>query len=213
MTFLEEKNAVANVSGKTDGTTPNVVRDNAINNVRRSEIANAYPFSWLESAPTIVAIDANGQADLPADYNIIHKPKDVRVVGVHTLNQKNKELFEDSSFTNNYDYFLDWNSSTSLWRINTDQVSLNIQIIYYKIPATLTTDNEVDIIPDLDVITYLGAARFWLSTERDETNYDRFKSLGTARIKELINIDKKANPQRVRRSSMYGSNMGFNTID
>jgi hypothetical protein len=78
-TFLELKNIVANCLGRTDGGTADTLRDNAINNVIRFEIAEAYPFSWLERTTTVTT-NASGQIDLPSDFNPAQKIKDARVV-------------------------------------------------------------------------------------------------------------------------------------
>jgi hypothetical protein len=207
ITFLQEKQSVSNTLGRTDGATANTVRDNAINEVRY-EIANTYPFSWLET-PTTVVTDANGQVDLPADFNIVHKPKDVRI-GSEVLVHIDKQQSDDVSIPW---YFVDYNSSTSKWRLNTNQASSSVDIIYYQIPAELTTDAQVDIIPDLTIIKYLAAARYWLGSERDETNHDRFETLGQQRLRVMINIDKRSNVTRLNRGSIWTNNLGFNVGD
>jgi hypothetical protein len=215
MTYLNEKNAVANVLGKTDGATANTIRDNAINEVRQFDIANAYPFSWLERTTTLTT-SATGTVDLPANFNVTHKPKDVREVLTNTNDDNvfkmvNKEIFD------NYDagdevYYIDWNTSTEKWQIHTTEFSTGITIVYYCIPTTLTADADIDPIPDLTVIKYLAAARFWL-TERNYGNYDRFNDMGMQRLQLLINKDKKANPQRLSRSTAYGVSQGWNESD
>jgi len=58
----------------------------------------------------------------------------------------------------------------------------------------------------------LADARYWLSSERDETNHDRFKTLGNQKLLQLIQNDKKSNPRRVTRSTAYGANLGWNTL-
>jgi len=207
LSYLQEKNAVANVLGKTDGATANTVRDNAINEVRQFDIANAYPFSWLERIDTPTT-SATGSVDLNDDFNVTHKPRDIRDADDNIFVPINKELFNTYS-GGKYVYYIDYNTSTDLWQINTNANSTALTIIYYAIPATLTTDNQVDPIPDLIVIKYLTAARFWL-TERNYGNHDRFNDLGNQRLQMLINKDKKANPQRLTRIS--NADQGFNTL-
>lgn len=208
MTYLNLKNAVANVLGKIDGNTANTIRDNAINEVRQFDIANAYPFSWLERIDTPTT-SATGSVDLNSDFNVTHKPKDVRDADNNIFVQINKELF-DTYDGGKYVYYIDWNTSTELWQINTNANSTALTIIYYAIPETLTADADVDSIPDLTVIKYLAAARFWL-TERNYGNFDRFNDLGTQRLQMLINKDKKANPQRL--TMISGSDQGWNRVD
>lgn len=213
LTYLDEKNAVAATLGKTDGATPNTIRDNAINEVRQFDIANAYSFSWLEQSTTLTT-SATGKVDLPTDFNITHKMRDVRKIGTGIQDDElllpiNKELTDNYGAGDNK-YYVDYNTSTDKWQINTTESSISITIIYYSIPTTLTTDTQVDSIPDLTVIKYLAAARYWL-TERNYGNYDRFNDMGLQRIKLLIDKDKKANPQRLRRIS--SADQGWNRVD
>lgn len=213
LTYLDEKNAVAATLGKTDGATPNIIRDNAINEVRQFDIANAYSFSWLEQSTTLTT-SATGKVDLPTDFNITHKMRDVRKIGTGIQDDElllpiNKELTDNYGAGDNK-YYVDYNTSTDKWQINTTESSISITIIYYSIPTTLTTDTQVDSIPDLTVIKYLAAARYWL-TERNYGNYDRFNDMGLQRIKLLIDKDKKANPQRLRRIS--SADQGWNRVD
>lgn len=209
LTYLQEKNAVANVLGKIDGSTANTVRDNAINEVRQFDIANAYPFSWMERTTTLTT-SATGSVDLPSDFNVTHKPKDVRTTADDdNYSQINKELFALKGAGSEV-YYIDYNTSTDKWQINTTEYSTSITIIYYSIPTLLTTDAQIDSIPDLVVIKYLAAARYWL-TERNYGNYDRFNDMGMKRLDLLINKDKKANPQRIRQIS--GADQGWNRSD
>ncbi len=212
-TFLNLKDAVSNVLGRTDGTTANTIRDNAINFVRQNEIANAYPFSWLEK-PVDVTVSA-GSGDLPSDFNINHKLKDVRVVN---SGNSNDDVFEEIDITESdkygngdHKYWITWHSVSNRWEINVPY-DCTLRIIYYQIPATLSSDATYDIVPDLDTVTFLSAARYWLSSERDEQNHDRFKMLGQKALDDLIIRDKRRSI-RSSRSSMWSSNMGFNVGD
>lgn len=214
-TYLQLKNATANVLGNTDGGTPDTVRDNAINDVRQNEIANAYPFSWTEKVDATIAI-SSGSASLPADYNINHSPKDVRyLTGVRggdlVYMQVPKELYNNYGPQDNV-YYIDWNSSANRWRINAPS-DRTLQVTYYAIPPLLTDDSDVDHIPDRDCVAFLSAARFFLATDGDETNHDRFRVLGNNRLEQMILNDKRARPQRLTRSSVYAANMGWNHGD
>jgi hypothetical protein len=212
-TFLQLKNATANQLGKSDGGTANTIRDNHINDVVRNEIADAYPFSWARVSTTL-SIDTAGQSDLPADYNPSHKMYDARVVtsgyGNDTIYYEVQREVFDSIGATNY-FFIDYNTSTNRYRVNARATSVTLTIVYYAKPTAMTADTDVCIVPDQDVIAFLAAARYWLSSERDETNHDRFQALGNQKLQQLITNDKKANPRRSSRGSMYGSNLGWNT--
>ena len=212
-TYLQEKDATANVLGNTDGGTPDTVRDNAINSVRQNEIANAHPFSWTQKINSSITT-VSGVADLPSDWNINHQPKDIRIVtgvrgGDHLYTQVPMELFNNYG-SGDYVYFIDWNSSTNRWRINTKE-DATLQATYYAIPPALTDDDDIDQIPDLDCIAFLAAARFFLASDGDETNHDRFTVLGQKRLDLMIQNDKRSRPQRLTRSAAFAHNMGWNS--
>ena len=118
-TYLQVKNATSNILGRTDGATANTIRDNFINDVRTEEIANAYPFSWLEKS-TDISTDTDGKGDLPEDYNITHKAKDVRVEtdgsgNDDILSLVNREAWDSYGNGDNV-YFIDRNTTTDRWQ-------------------------------------------------------------------------------------------------
>jgi hypothetical protein len=203
LTFLQEKTSTAAILGKLDGATANTIRDNAINEARQFDIANYYPFSWLERTTTLTT-SATGSVDLPSDFNITHRPKDIRNATDDIFGQLNKELF--NTCTGNK-YYIDFNTSTNKWQIHTTADSTALTIIYCCIPATLTADADPDFIPDLMAIKYLAASRYWL-TERNYGNYDRFNAMGQKRLDLMVTNDKQSNPQRLTRVS--AANQGWN---
>lgn len=213
-TYLQIKNATANTLGKSDGGTANTIRDNHINDVIRYEIADAYPFTWLRKTNSSISIDSSGQADLPSDFNPTHELYDMRKVftgsgGDNIFTAVPKESF-DRYGGGTFRYYIDYNTSTNLYRLNTTETSITVSITYYHRPAAMTADADVSVIPDQDLIAFLAAARYWLSSERDETNHDRFKALGNQRLQQLILNDKKANPLRPKRGAAWGANLGWN---
>lgn len=203
-TYLQEKNATANILSRTDGAISNTIRDNAINFSRQNEIANAYPFSWLRKSATVAV--SGGVGDLPEDFNIAHSPLYVRDSNEQELQRVGQQSYGYVT----YGYFIDWNSTSSRWQLNCQEDG-NYTVVYYHVPATLSNDATVDVIPDLKVIAYFAAATYWLSSERDETNADRFSLKAEKRLKDLINIDKRSNPIRLTRSTAYAYNMGWNS--
>lgn len=219
LTYLQIKNAVANRSGRTDGATANTIRDNAINNVIRDHIASAHPFSWLRRQTTI-ALDSSGQGDLPADFNPNHKlqPGFVYIAqsGVGNdlyLEEINREGFDLVNQATSYKYYIDYNTSTNRYRLNTTEPSQTATVIYYHIPAALSDDADTCIVPDPMTVVYLASAIVWLSKERDETNHDRDNALGIQRLQQMILNDKRANPARPKRGGLYSYDLGFNTSE
>lgn len=213
-TFLQLKNQTANALGKDDGGTANTIRDNHINDVIRNEIADAYPFSWLRKTNSAISLNSSGQADLPSDYNPNHKLLLRKVYagagGDQVFTAVDAEYF-DNFFAGSYRYFIDYNTSTDLYRLNTTETSVTVEIIYYHKPAIMTDDTDICVVPDADLVAYLAAARYWLSYLGDETNHDRFKALGNQRLQQLVLNDKKSNPQRLKRGQGWGYNLGWNT--
>lgn len=218
VTYLQLKNRVANRSGRTDGGTANTIRDNAINDVIRDTIANYYPFSWLKRDTTI-ALDSSGDGDLPADFNPSHRlqPGMVRVAGAgvgddNYFTEIAQERFDSYDSTNSYAYYIDYNTSTDRYRLRTSEPSVTATVTYFHIPAALSADADVCIVPDPEVPTLLASARVWLAKERDETNHDRDLSLGLKKLDQLIIVDKRSKPQRLHRSSLYTRDLGFNSV-
>lgn len=212
-TYLQLRNATANVLGKTDGGTDSTTRDNAINDVCRSEIPSAYPFSWLRKTNSAISLDANGRSDLPSDYDPFHRLLLSKVFagqGGDTLFTEVPREIYDHYGASASRFYIDYNTSTNLYRLNTTAASITAQIVYQSIPAIMTTITDVSPIPDKDVVAFLAAARYWLASERDETNHDRFKALGSQKLMQLISSDKKANPLRLKRGSVWGANLGWN---
>lgn len=206
-TYLDAKNATANVLGRTDGATASTLRDNAINNVVRFEIADAYPFTWLVKESTS-STDASGYWTLPTDYNPMHRIKQLRRASDDALFQEiNPEQFPAYG-EGDLKYYIDANAGS--YRLVTTEISTSLTGLYYHRPAAMTLDADVIIVPDLDCIAFLAAARYWLSSERDETNHDRFKRLGQERLGLLIQMDKRQSPRRSRLESMFTRDLGWN---
>lgn len=215
-TFLQLKNETANRSGRTDGGTANTIRDNAINNSIRFTIGDAYPFSWLR-VTTTVATDTNGDADLPATYNPTHKlqPGWVRVVGSGSyddtvLGEVPLEVFDRYDSAGQNRFYIDYNTSTNVFRIRSTEPSVTITITYVQRLAELSADADVCIVPDSECVSLLASAKVWLAKERDETNHDRDNALGLQRLNQMILNDKRANPLRPVRSSPYNVDLGYN---
>lgn len=218
-TFLQLKNQVANRSGRTDGGTANTIRDNAINNAVRFTIADAYPFSWLRKVAS-VSTDSGGDGDLPSDFNPTHMLQPGWVVvavsgagGDHVLTQVPVEVFDRWDAGGNYRYYIDYNTSTNLFRIRSSEPSVTLTVTYLHIPAEMTADADVCIVPDSECVALLASAKVWLAKERDETNHDRDNQLGLARLNQMILNDKRANPLRPIRTSLYSRDLGFNRAD
>lgn len=217
LTYLQIKNRVANRSGRTDGGTANTIRDNAINNVIRDTIANAHPFSWLRRSTT-VATDASGQGDLPANFNPNHKlqPGFVYIsasgVGNDTpLTEVPRENFDLYNSAQNYKFYIDYNTSTNRYRLNTSEPSTTVTVVYYHIPTDLSSDSDTCVVPDPDAVVYLASAYYWLAKERDEQNHDRDQALGQQALTRMITNDKRANLTRLRQGAIYSVDLGFNT--
>jgi hypothetical protein len=200
-TFLQLKNSLKNIV--VGGTTE-------INDVIRNEIANYYPFTWLRKS-TSLTIDGSGQSDLPADFNITHK--------IPSLIDSNNQVYQEVDVTTYNDttvgsvniYYIDYNTSTDRWRVNSKTVSTTLTCVYYYIPAELTADADVCVVPDPDAVIYLAAARVWIGIYFDETDHDRFQALGTQRLDLMVARDKRARPERRRSGTAYSVDQGWNT--
>lgn len=183
----------------------------------RDIIANAYPFSWLKRTD-IVTTDTFGDADLPSTFNPNHKlqPGYVRIAGSGayddiTLTEVGTEIFDRYDAAGSNFYTLDYNTSTNLYRLRTSEPSVTITVTYFHTPAIMSSDSTVCPVPDAQCVGYLASAKVWLAKERDETNHDRDNQLGLVRLERLIINDKRANPLRPLRGSIWTRDLGFNS--
>jgi hypothetical protein len=215
-TLLDIKKGVSAQLGKTDYSTPNVVRDIKINDARR-ELYSSKRWSFRRKNQTLGFVggvcafpDLFAPSDDPIDvyeYPVAGQPKlewnevNLEDVGSYTVNDTGTKVYaidvENSQFTSN-------------------QTAGTPVLGYYSMPRDRALDGSEDSLPEpasrhaLAAIILLATAGYWLAAERDEDEYDRFMS----RYKGAYALagsrdDRVGAPVRIRHP-YYGKNLGFN---
>jgi len=207
------KRKTANRLGRTDNATTNTIRDNCIIDAA-TQIYNESKWSWTLKTDTLTV--TAGVASLPTDYN----PQfglDYAVYEVtNTANDKPYLRVDprdiDLYSTSDRVYYIDYDDTTDRYIFHSNQTTDTAKIYYHYLPAELSVDDDVCIIPDDMAVVYLAAAMWWLAKERDETNYDRFYIKYMARLDSMKSNDKSNNTYRRLMQSKLDDNSGTSIL-
>jgi len=205
-TFQELKKITVGYRNKTDYTSVDVVRDEMVN-LARKEIYNTYPFRWSRASTTL-SLSSN-KADLPSDYNPIF--------GIHYAKDENDNVYtqidpnqqHDYTDTDDYVFWIDYDSSSGKYVFHTPSSATSMDIIYSVLPADLSDDSDEDLCPDPEAIGLLAAAKLWMAKERDETNHDRYMALAQKRINQLVANDRKWAERKRTKTLGERYNLGY----
>lgn len=203
-TYTTLKRMVANHLGKTDHTTANTIRDNAINDAY-TQICQEYPFSWLLIPGTDLTLSSN-EADLASDYN----PS----FGIHHAYTESSGTADDhvyvrvaikdwdnyasggSSTATDYVYYIEYDSTNDVYVFHSNQSSGTVKYFYFKVPSELSNGTDVCVVPDPTAVVYLAVAKWWLATERNEEMYQMFYKMYQERLMRMIKNDQMKNTMR-----------------
>lgn len=195
-TYATLKRKTANTLGKTNDGTAVTLRDNAINDAI-NQIYHESRWSWLLTS-TSTALTA-GVFDLPADYNPSMGLESVYTAVTGTSNDYKYTRIAvgdlDKYTTSDYVYWIDYNTTNDRYRFNSNQTSGTVVTYYFRVPAELS-GVEVCVVPDPQAVVYLSVAKYWLASERDEDNYDRFYQKYLERLSQMKTNDRSNNTMR-----------------
>jgi hypothetical protein len=198
-TYATLKQMLANRLGKTNDATAETLRDNAINDACR-QIYHDGRFSWLLKKNAALAV-SSGVANLPADFS-----EDLGFESVFepTSGQANDKVYlrvspldSDLYSTADYVYWVTWDATNKVFVLNTNQTgSQTLTIWYYAQPAAMSGSSDTTPIPDAWAVVDLATAIWWLASERDEDNYDRFYAKYLERLEKMKANDRVYNSGR-----------------
>lgn len=182
------KQMVANRLGKTNDATAETLRDNAIVDACR-QIYRDGRFSWMLKRTTTISLSA-GVANLPSDFSADHGFKTLYepVSGIGNDRRYTRVAPEelDNYTTSDYVYCVLWDSTNKIFTLLTNQTaSATLTGWYYAEPTALSASSDTTPIPDAWAIVNLATAIWWLGSERDEDNYDRFYRRYTERLEQM----------------------------
>jgi len=158
-----------------------------------TDILNTHPFSWALKTTTLTL--ATGTASLPTDYNPLWGLNDARIV---VAGQDTDSVFtvidredRDNFATGDYVYYIDYNSSSDIYTFNTLTQTGSVVIYYYTISTDLTVTTQKCIVPEIEAVCYLAAAKNWIGNERNSELADIYKKEALERIEALYIKDQK----------------------
>ena len=183
MTFLQTYTRFLYLIGESDITTISAIHKSHINAIIK-DICNAYPFSWnLKTADLTLS---SGTADLPADYNANFHLRDARI-SVSSTNDDS--IFteipiekRDAYTTDDYVFWITYDTSTETYIFNTPTQSGTVTIYYNFVPADLTSDADVCVVPDGEAVAYGAASKNWIGDERNTGLKNEYEQESVARI-------------------------------
>ena len=166
-TYATIKQRVQDLIGQPSGTISafNVRNiNNAVN-----DILNRYPFSWNLKTSDLTL--ATGTADMPSDWNPKWGLNDARIVASGTDNDNAFTLISiydrDKYSSDDYVYWLTVDVANNKTIFNTHTQSGTVTIYYNFVPADMSSDSDVCVVPDTEAVSYLAASKNWIGSERD----------------------------------------------
>jgi len=225
LTLLDIKKGVSAQLGKSDYATPNSVRDIKINDARR-EVYASTRWSFLRKNQTLTFMLSStgltaGLGVCPFPDLLAPSDDPITLYEYPVLGQKPlkySEVFLESvasyivNGTSQKVYAIDIENSQFV----SNQTTATPNIAYISSPKDRALDGSEDALVEpaskaaLTAIVLLATAEYWLASERDEDEYDRFfaryeKQLAVAQLK-----DSRVGPQEKVATTYQGVNMGFN---
>jgi hypothetical protein len=213
-TYAQLKQDTANYTAKNDyGTSSgNEIREHMINvAIRAIYNAHKWKMTWATSSEDLTM--SSGAADLDSSYNPLFGLSRCTDENNNDYTEINPADQGDYTNTDDYVYWIDYNTSTECYRVNTPSTATTLSVIYNIVSTDLSDDADVCLIPDREAIAYYAAAKTWLAKERDEKNHDRYMTLYKEKLEELIEIDNKYTFKRRIKSLGERHDMGYNTRD
>lgn len=156
------------------------------------DILNAFPFSWNIKKTDLTL--SSGTASLPSDYNPTWHIDDARIVNSSTNDDnifREASLGETDLSTDNYIYWITYDTSSNRYIFNSNQTSGTVQIYYHFVPSELSNDGDTCVVPDGEAVAYLAASKNWIGDERNTGLQAIYAKEAGARIQNLYTNDIK----------------------
>jgi hypothetical protein len=163
------------------------------------DILNRYPFSWARTTENLTL--ATGVDGLASTYNPKWRIEDARVTGSE---QGDDLIFteiqvadRDKYTTDDYVYWLSYYSTTPCYNFNSLTQTGTVTVYYQYLPAALSGPTNKCIVPDIEAVAYLAAAKNWISDERNIQLAPIFSQEADKRIKDMYVQDMNFGPMDV----------------
>lgn len=190
-TFSEIQTRFLYLIGESSTSSITAIHKSHINYAVK-DICNAFPFSWNLKTDT-VALSSN-VGNLPTDFNPKWGLIDVRVVD--TTSYYDDDIFtqvavtdRDNYSTSDHTYWITYDTSTNRYVFNSMHDNATVTIFYNFIPADMSGDSDVCVVPDAEAVAYLAASKNWVGDERNQALKADYEKEAASRIQALYNQD------------------------
>lgn len=193
-TYLQIRTRTTYLRGETDFLIDSTTT--AINshiNASVQEAVNAFNYSWTQTTNAVLSFDSTGTLILPTDYNPRWHVPDLRIVSTSMADIVFDEIpiRDQGVYTSaDYKYWIVYDNTGKRYNLKSKTLSsATLQLTYHFIPTDMTADGDVCVIPDIEAISYLAAAKNWIGDERNQSLQQNFESEAQTRLKALYTTD------------------------
>lgn len=212
-TLGDIKVSVATQLGATDGTASVPKRDRSINRARR-KFYSERRWSFCFRSATVSISSQLGS--LPTQYNKKFDPECLYYYSGNTKYELAKVEWSDIGMYSGTDFCYAINKQSDQIQISRTDVS-SVTMDYYQLPADAAIDTTGDatseLAPDIEPLISLSIAYWWLASERNTANFDRFYDLYKEDLAKAVQADVANQPVKqivtLRRPLGYNSR-GYN---
>lgn len=211
-TLSDIKVDVATQLGATNGADSVPKRDRAINRARRKFYSERrWSFCFDSQSVSITSQEGTLPDTSGYSYNEKFDPACVYYYSGAVKYEFEKVAWSEVEGYPSDSYAYAINKATGKIKINRTDVA-TVTVDYYRQPddAAISTadDANVELAPDIEPITMLSTAYWWLGSERNTANFDRFMDLYKEELSKAISIDIGNSPPKNIRS--LPREMGYN---
>lgn len=197
-TYLQIRRRTAYLRGETDygtGSTNTVINDHV--NATVQDTVNLYPYSFTITTASLTL--SAGTASLPTDYNPKWHLKDARITATGQADDRqfveidivDRDLYADADNV----YWITYDNTLKRYIFNTKALTGTVVIFYNFIPADMTADADVCVIPDAELTAYGAASKMWIGDERNTELAGGYEKEYRARAQALYQSDEAFGPQ------------------
>ena len=141
---------------------------------------------------------AAGVADMPTDWNPKWGINDARIVVSSDNNDSEFTQIpiydRDKYGSDDYVYWLTVDVANNKTVFNSKTQTGTVTIYYNFIPADMSDDADVCVVPDTEAVAYLAASKNWIGSERDIELKQEYEKMADRYITALYFRDLQNGP-------------------
>jgi hypothetical protein len=156
-------------------------------NASVQDVVDAYPFSWNVKSGTVTL--ASNVGNLPTDFNPKWGLLDARIENTGKVTDvifTPKSLTDRDSFgSTDAKYWITYSTSTSRYIFNSTYDNSTITIYYYFFPTDMSSDSDVCVVPNMELVALLAASKHFLGEDQDDNLVKLYETRADDKIKRL----------------------------